>query len=106
MLSAIDIGNGVGFWNIEVVHPVQHAQQRRLAAAGRADHARHLPVRQVERDRFQRAVGAVEEIEVADRDARRAQLRVRVRRHRADAWLSSTRLLLRFAHRDAHLQKS
>ena len=55
---------------IEVVHPVQHAQQRGLAAAGRADHAGHLAVRKIQVDALQRAVAAVEEIQVADGDAR------------------------------------
>ena len=33
---------------VERVHPVQHPQQRRLAAAGGPDHAGHLAFRQVE----------------------------------------------------------
>ena len=53
---------------IEAVHAVQHPQQRRLAAAGGADHAGDLAVREVEVDALQRLVVAVEEVEVADGD--------------------------------------
>ena len=49
---------------IQIVHPVQHPQQRRLAAAGRADHAGDLTVRQVQIDGLQRAVFAVKEIQI------------------------------------------
>ena len=51
---------------IEVVHAVEHAQQRRLAAARGADEGRHLAELQRQRHRLQRlrAAGAVIEIEV------------------------------------------
>ncbi len=64
---------------IEVVHPVQHAQQRRFAAARGPDHARHLLLRQIEVDPLQRMVAAVVEIEAAHRDARRVERGCRLR---------------------------
>ena len=82
---------------IQVVHAVQHAQQRRFAAAGRADHAGHLPVRQIEADLLQRPVAAVEEIQVADGDARliRSPHRSALARHRSSpAALCSLMVLL------------
>ena len=49
---------------IEVVHAVEHAQQRRLAAARRADEGGDLAVVERQGDVLQRLVVAVEEIEV------------------------------------------
>ena len=53
---------------IEVVHAVQHAQQRRLAAARRADEGRRLVGVERQADALERPAVAVEEIEIADRD--------------------------------------
>ena len=53
---------------IKIVHPVENAQQRRLAAARRADEGRHLALIERHVDVLQRAVVAVKEIEIADRD--------------------------------------
>ena len=66
---------------IEVVHAVEDAQQRRLAAARRADEGRHLVLRRAAGDVLQRSAVAVIEIEVADRDL----LRETAGRHRR-AW--------------------
>ena len=53
---------------IEVVHAVEHAQQRGLAAARRADEGRRrLLVVERQVDVLQRLVGAVEELQVPDR---------------------------------------
>ena len=82
---------------IQVVHPVQHPQQGGFAAAGGADHPRHLAVRQIEADRLQRPVGAVEEIEPLDRDPRRCQRGHRARLHvrcTAALWVSLIVLLM------------
>jgi hypothetical protein len=54
---------------VEVVHPVEHAQQRRFSAAGRADEGGHQPVVKRQADGLERPVVAVEEIEIADRHA-------------------------------------
>ena len=53
---------------IEAVHAVEAAQQRRLAAARRADQRRHLPVVEVEVDVLQRLELAVVEVEVPHGD--------------------------------------
>ena len=53
---------------IEVVHAVEHAQQRRLAAARRADEGRRLVGVERHADRFQRLGLAVEEIEILGPD--------------------------------------
>src|SRR5262249_38500479 len=53
---------------IEVVHAVEHAQQRGLAAAGRTDERRHLLLVERKRDALQRLALAIEEIEMLDRD--------------------------------------
>ena len=58
---------------VKAVHTVQHAEQRGFAAAGRPDHARDLPVRQIKLDFLQRAVIAIEEIQIADRHTRIVQ---------------------------------
>src|SRR3712207_9130564 len=55
---------------VEGIHAVQHPEQCGLAAARGPDHARHLPVRQVEVDALQGAVVAVEEVEPPDGDPR------------------------------------
>ena len=52
---------------VEVVHAVEGAQQRRLAAARGADEGGDLLVRDVEVDVLQRLVPAVEEVQVPDR---------------------------------------
>src|ERR1041385_7325261 len=54
---------------VEVVHPVEGAQKRGLAAARRADEGRHLAGIERQRNALQRAVVAVIEVEAADRDA-------------------------------------
>ena len=53
---------------IEIVHPVEDAQQRRLAAARRADEGGDLAGVERQADVLQRLAVAVEEVEVADRD--------------------------------------
>ena len=52
----------------EVVHAVEIAQQRRLAAAGRADEGGDLPLRDVHRDVEKRLLRSVAEGEVLDLD--------------------------------------
>src|SRR6185295_1844629 len=53
---------------IEVVHPVEHAQQRGLAAAGGPDEGGDLVLVERDVDVLQRPMLAIEEIEVADGD--------------------------------------
>ena len=53
---------------IEVVHSVQHPQQRRFAAAGWTDEGCHLVGVERDIDGFQCAIVAVVEIQIADRD--------------------------------------
>src|SRR5580658_8152227 len=53
---------------IKVVHAVEHAQQRRLAATGRADEGGDLVLVERQADRFQRSAVAIEEIQVAEGD--------------------------------------
>src|SRR5258705_7645583 len=53
---------------IEIVHPVEHAQQRRFPAARRTDERRHLVLIERHRERLEGPVVAVEKFEVADRD--------------------------------------
>src|SRR6185437_3125782 len=53
---------------IQVVHPVEHAQQSRFAASRRADEGGHLVLVKRQADRFQRPRLAVEKIQVADRN--------------------------------------
>ena len=55
---------------IKVVHAVEDAQQRGLAAAGRADEGRHLVLVEVDVVVGERAVLAVIEIQPAHRDLR------------------------------------
>ena len=50
----------------QIVHPVETAQQRRLAAAGRSDKGGHLVAGHVEVDPFQGMGLAVVEIQVRD----------------------------------------
>src|SRR5262245_24021459 len=52
---------------IEIVHPVEHAQERRFPAARGADEGRHLLLIERHRDRLERPVVAVEELEAPDR---------------------------------------
>src|SRR6185437_13066876 len=52
---------------VEVVHPVEDTQQRRLSAAGGADKRGHLSLVERNIDALQRAVISVKEIEIADR---------------------------------------
>ena len=71
---------------IEVVHAVEHAQQRRLAAARRADEGGGLVGVERQADALQRAAVAVEELEIADRDLLRRGPSVSTpawRRHRS-----------------------
>src|SRR3546814_15042428 len=58
---------GGALTRIQVVHAVENAQQCRLAAAGWADECGDLAVIQWQRNAFQRAVVAVEKVEIADR---------------------------------------
>ena len=58
----------------DVVHPVQRAQERALAAAGRADERRDLVGVQADRDVVQHLGGAVIEVEVVDPDLDRGVL--------------------------------
>src|SRR5215467_5264057 len=53
---------------VEIIHPVEHPQERRLAAARGADEGRHLLLVERHRDRLERPMVTVEELEVADRD--------------------------------------
>src|ERR1700692_4154241 len=53
---------------IEVVHPVENAQQRRLAASGRTNECRHLAMVKRCVDVLQRAIAAVLEIQMLDRN--------------------------------------
>src|SRR5665213_3468473 len=53
---------------IKIVHAVENAQQRRFAAAGRADESRHLALVKRTVDAFEGAVIAIKEIKVADRN--------------------------------------
>src|SRR5204862_471040 len=53
-----------------IVHAIQAAQERRLAAPGRADHRQHLAARDVQGDVLQRLLGAVEHTHVAAREQR------------------------------------
>src|SRR5664280_2941113 len=52
----------------QVVHPVEAAQDRRLAAAGRADEGGHRARGDVHGDVAHRALGPVEDVQVADLD--------------------------------------
>ena len=70
-----DLVAGRALAGIQIVHPVQHPQQRGFAAPGRPDHPGHLALQKVQVDRFQRPVVAIEKIQVTDRDPRRARLR-------------------------------
>ena len=56
---------------IEIVHAVEHAQQRRFAAARRADEGGDLVRVERQRDVFQRLELAVEKIEVRERRSSR-----------------------------------
>src|SRR3546814_8162699 len=58
---------GGALTRIQVVHAVENAQQCRLAAAGWADECGDLAVIQWQRNAFQRAVVAVEKVEIANR---------------------------------------
>src|SRR5262245_41537640 len=53
---------------IEIVHPIENAQQRRLSAAGWADEGGDLVFVERQADAFERFAGPVIEIEVADGD--------------------------------------
>src|SRR4029078_13199790 len=53
---------------IERIHSVEYAQQGRLAAARRTDEGRGLVLVQRQSDSLQSFVGAVEELQVTDRD--------------------------------------
>src|SRR5450830_86892 len=53
---------------IKVVHPVEHAQQRGFAAPRRTDERGHLALIQRHVDVFQRAIVAVIEIQILDRN--------------------------------------
>src|SRR5262245_30195192 len=53
---------------IEIVHPVENAQQRRFPAARGANERRHLFLVERQRDRLERPMVAVKELEVPDRD--------------------------------------
>src|SRR5690349_16131825 len=55
---------------IKRVHPVERAQQRRLAASRRTDERGDLAFRDVEFNALQRLKAAVVEIEIADRHLR------------------------------------
>ena len=72
---------------IERVHPVERAEERRLAAAGRTDERGDAALGDVEVDVLQRLELAVEEVQIADR-----QFGLRPRRHcRRQAFLPQDR---------------
>jgi len=55
----------------DVVHPVERAQERALAAPGRPDERRHQVFGNLDVDRFEGALRAVEKVECFNRDRRR-----------------------------------
>ena len=74
---------GCALSGVQVIHPVQHPQQRRFAAAGRPDHTGHLTIRQFQVDPLQRLVRSVEEIQARDGNPRCVQCLAGFRLHGA-----------------------
>src|SRR5882724_10270341 len=81
---------------IEIVHPVENAQERRLAAARRADEGRDAVGAKREVDVLQRVVFAIVEIQIA-RDHLRRRLGQRHRRRRSAGRTHGDRQIVHFA---------
>jgi hypothetical protein len=81
----------------DVVHPVERAQERRLAAAGRPDERGHVIRQHLDRHALQDPIVAIIEIHVGDVDLRarrRTRLRRRWRRDRVCSGAGDRGLIL------------